>query len=130
MKDLHTFRISNPILLYFGDFDTSGVEMLKAMRLTLIDELGLKNIEFKRIPLLKAHIKKNRLPHSPEALKKTDTRAKSHLAHYGELAVELDALNPSTLSEMIEYAILNEIDEVSFYKEIEIEKTELGQLDF
>lgn len=126
---LAEFSDKTPILLYFGDFDPSGVEMLNAMETTLINELGLTDVEFKRIALIMDQIEKYGIPHSPNALKKTDTRAKSHLAKYGELAVELDALNPSVLSKMISDAILNEIDLRNFSTEIEIEKIELHRLD-
>jgi len=66
----------NPVMLYFGDFDPSGVEMLESIEITLKDELGASGIEFKRIALTREDIYKNKLPHSPDALKRTDTRAK------------------------------------------------------
>ena len=99
-----------PILLYFGDFDPSGVEMLEAMEITLQDELKVEGIKFKRVALLRDHIAQYNLPHSPEALKKTDTRASKHIAEYGELAVELDALRPDILEAKIREAIEGEID--------------------
>ncbi len=36
------------MMLYFGDFDPSGLEMLEAMKITLRNELDIDNIEFKR----------------------------------------------------------------------------------
>jgi len=39
-KDRFSYQENKrPILLYFGDFDPSGVEMLKAMEITLREEL-------------------------------------------------------------------------------------------
>jgi hypothetical protein len=104
-------------MLYFGDFDPSGVEMLKSMKITLRDELGVVGIEFKRIALLRDDIFTYRLPHDPTALKKTDTRAKKHLEAYGELAVELDALRPDVLEEKIEGAVRTEITDVDAFNE-------------
>jgi len=98
-------RSKAPVLLYFGDFDPSGVEMLEAMKITLINELKLPNVTFSRVALLEDDIYEYRLPHSPEALKKTDTRASKHIAEYGELAVELDALRPDILEAKIREAI-------------------------
>lgn len=117
-----------PILLYFGDFDPSGVEMLKAMETTLRDELNVEGIEFKRCALLKEDIELYHLPHSPDALKKTDTRARKHIAEYGELAVELDALRPDILVYKIKEAIETELDIIKFNNEVEKNKRELDML--
>jgi hypothetical protein len=118
-----------PVLLYFGDFDPSGVEMLSAMETTLRDELEVQLVEFKRIGLLKEDIYRYNLPHSPDALKKSDTRAKKHIAEYGELAVELDALPPKILQDKIREAIQNELNPEAFYFEQNREKNEFDKLN-
>lgn len=118
-----------PILLYFGDFDPSGVEMLKAMEITLKDELGVVGVEFKRVALLKEDIYRYSLPHSPEALKKTDSRAKKHIAEFGELAVELDALPPNILQSKIKEAVELELDMSRFTEEREKEALEFDKLN-
>ncbi len=118
-----------PILLYFGDFDPSGVEMLKAMEITLREELLVDGIEFKRVALLKEDISRYRLPHSPEALKKTDTRASKHIAQYGEVAVELDALSPAVLEEKIRTAIERELDMEAYREEVEENSHEVDKLN-
>jgi hypothetical protein len=118
----------SPILLYFGDFDPSGVEMLKAMVTTLEDELKVTGIAFKRVALLKEDIVKYRLPHSPEALKHTDTRAERYVAEYGELAVELDALSPMDLEAKIREAIEQELDMELYDEEVGNESQELDKL--
>jgi len=116
------------IMLYFGDFDPSGMEMLEAMETTLRDELNLSNIEFKRVALLKDDIFKYQLPHNPNALKRTDTRADKHLKKYGELAVELDALRPDILEAKIKTAINNELDSAVFSRELAEYENELDEL--
>lgn len=125
---LSYFQERRPILLYFGDFDPSGVEMLKAMETTLEEELGVEGIEFKRVALLPEDIVKYELPHSPEALKKTDTRASKHISEYGELAVELDALSPVVLEAKIKEAIEQEIDLELFNEERALELQEIREL--
>ncbi len=113
-----------PVMLYFGDFDPSGVEMLDAMKLTLETELNVSGVEFKRIALQKEDIYKYKLPHNPDALKKTDTRAKKHMENYGEIAVELDALRPDILINKIRKSIEAEFDMKVFYKEVEKQEEE------
>ena len=125
---LHDYRIrlvkyehKERVMLYFGDFDPSGNEMLESMKITLHDEMNVKNIQYKRIALMKDDIFKYSLPHDPDALKKSDTRANKHIDTYGELAVELDALPPDALISKIENAIVDEIDDVeAFNHEVEM----------
>lgn len=99
-----------PIMLYFGDFDPSGNEMLEAMKTTLTLEMELKGVIFRRIALTQDDIFRYKLPHNPTALKTTDTRAQKHLEQYGALAVELDALRPDILEKKIRDAIEVELD--------------------
>ena len=126
---LRQSQCRRPVLLYFGDFDPSGVEMLKSMETTLKDELKVEGIEFKRIALQKEDIDQYNLPHSPEALKKKDTRAKKHVAKYGQLAVELDALPPSVLQNKIKLAIESELVMDLFMMEKDTEASELKELE-
>lgn len=118
-----------PLVLYFGDFDPSGVEMLNAMKTTLNDELRVNGIEFKRVALLQEDIHTYKLPHSPDALKYTDTRAKKHIIAYGEIAVELDALRPDVLELKIKNAIEDEINIDAFNAEVEKNNDDLDLLN-
>lgn len=117
-----------PVLLYFGDFDPSGVEMLESMETTLRDELGVTGVEFKRKALLPDDIFNYRLPHSPEALKHTDTRAKKHVEQFGQLAVELDALPPAILQARIKEAIEAELNMTAFRHQKSCEVNDLKYL--
>ncbi|MDD4564231.1 MAG: hypothetical protein PHE79_01900 [Eubacteriales bacterium] len=116
------------VMLYFGDFDPSGVEMMESMRITLKEELGISDIEFKRVGLLKDDIERYKLPHNPDALKKKDTRAEKHVKKYGELAVELDALRPNILEQKIQEAIEAEFDMEAFEQEKRIYWSEIDKL--
>lgn len=125
---LSFYEEKQSIMLYFGDFDPSGVEMLTAMETTLEDEMGIEGIEFKRVALLKEDIFTHKLPHNPNALKRTDTRAKKHLSKYGELAVELDALRPDILEGKIKEAIERELNVRAFNAEVQQHNIELDKL--
>lgn len=116
------------IMLYFGDFDPSGMEMMEAMKKTLTDELGVSGISFRRVALTLDDVHTYQLPHRPEALKKTDTRAKKYIATYGDIAVELDALPPDVLEEKIHHAIEEELDMDLFQEEREREDMDAGAL--
>jgi hypothetical protein len=99
-----------PVVLYFGDLDPSGVQMLEASIETLEDELDLYDVEFKRIGLNPAHIKKYDLPADPSAIKMSDPRYDAYVRRYGEVAVELDAVHPAELEKMIRDAIMEELN--------------------
>lgn len=116
------------LMLYFGDFDPSGIEMLESMQITLETELGASDIEFKRVALQMEDIEKYHLPHNPSALKHTDSRAKKHLRKYGSLAVELDALRPDDLERKIRLAIEDEIDIDKYHEEFETEEYERNKI--
>jgi hypothetical protein len=116
-----------PLMLYFGDFDPSGMEMLEAMITTLREELEV-GLLFKRIALTKEDISTHNLPHNPKAIKQKDTRAKKHIARYGELAVELDALRPNILEAKIREAIEQEINIKAFNTEVKKANLELRKL--
>jgi hypothetical protein len=123
----HTDKI--PLMLYFGDFDPSGMEILAAIQKTLNNEMDLDTIEFKRIALLRDDIFTYNLPHNPGALKKTDTRAKKHVERYGELAVELDALRPDVLEGKIRNAIESELDMDIFNAQVRKKEVEIDMLN-
>jgi len=122
-------RDKQPVMLYFGDFDPSGVEMLEAMKTTLQDELGVTGIDFKRVALLEDDTSTYNLPHNPDALKKTDSRARKHMEAYGEVAVELDALRPDVLEEKIRTAIEAELDMATLSAELDTHQKEFDKLN-
>lgn len=117
------------LILYFGDFDPSGVEMMESMEITLRDEFNVTGLEFKRKALLLKDVYTYQLLHNPDALKHTDTRAKKHIAAYGEVAVELDALRPDVLESKIKAAIEDELDIDAFNTEVDEEKNEFDLLN-
>ena len=102
-------------VLYFGDFNPSGVHAPIAIKKTL-DNWNTHNIEFKRIALLFEDIAKYNLPPNPtkKTTKKDRTLAERFIAKYGaDYNVELDSLKAHAYDEFmsrIEKSIKNEID--------------------
>lgn len=116
------------IMLYFGDFDPSGMEMLESMKITLEQELKVTGVEFKRVGLNKSDIARYNLPNDPSAIKKTDKRTKKFQKKYGNYAVELDALKPNILEAKIQGAIEAEIDMAKYVLELDRCRMEIGEL--
>lgn len=105
----------NTVILYFGDLDPSGWEMLPAMLETLQREMNLGDlVTGVRCALKLDQVNFYNLPKNPDALKPTDTRAKKYMKLFGDLAVELDALPPAELEALVKKAIEDNID-ISLY---------------
>lgn len=117
-----------PVILYFGDLDPSGVQMLEATKQTLEDEMDLWGLEYHRIALTPDQVAAFNLPNDPTAVKTTDRRYKSYVKRFGGIAVELDALHPKTLQEMAVEAIKNQFDMDLFREQMEMELMERERL--
>lgn len=116
-------------ILYFGDLDPSGWEMLPAMLETLQDEMGLGDlVEGVRCALMPDQVKKHKLPKDPTALKKTDSRAKKYQERFGNLAVELDALSPPLLQQIVKDSIVANLDVAEFNRQVDLQSEERRNL--
>jgi len=103
----------NYVVLYFGDFDPSGEDIFRWINV----ELKPYNIEVYKVALTREQVVKYKLP--PMVPKKSDPRYKKYVKKYGEIAVELDALHPAVLRDIIRNAILKYMD-VSKRLEVEV----------
>jgi hypothetical protein len=85
-------------ILYLGDLDPSGEDMVRDIQ----DRLDLFGtyVDVKKIALTIHQVDEHRPPPNPTKL--TDSRAKDFIARYGMESWEVDALNPGTLTKLIE----------------------------
>lgn len=111
-------RGQTPIILYFGDYDPSGEDIPRALEENII-KLGCPNIEVRRICLMEKQVVAWHLPPAPTKL--TDSRT----ANWDGLGqVELDAVRPEKLIELLDAAVADIFD-VDLYDELmEAEKEE------
>ena len=107
-------------VLYFGDFDPSGEDMVRSLR----DRLAYfdSRPEIVKCALTMSDIERYKLP--PDFAKKTDSRAAKFIAKHGVVSVELDALPAdvliSRLVEEIEKRMdLVELERVKAEQELE-----------
>jgi hypothetical protein len=96
----------NKTILYYGDFDPSGEDMVRSLR----DRLAFFGCEPEIIKcaLTLDDIQQYNLP--PDPTKSTDTRQAAFIKKYGDMAVELDALPPEVLATSIKKAVESLID--------------------
>lgn len=112
-------------VLYFGDFDPSGEDMVRSLRERLL-ELGSEP-EIVKCALTFEDIERYDLP--PDFTKATDTRQAAFVARYGDVAVELDALPVAVLRDRIASEITARMDLDALEATREAQSFDQGRLD-
>ena len=113
-KELNLPNNTRYIILYLGDFDPSGEDIFRWIN----EELEPFNIVVRKVALTRQQVITYRLP--PRVPKRDDPRTPSFVERYGEVAVELDALHPRVLRDILRRELLKYIDvEVMVDAEVE-----------
>lgn len=110
-----------PVLLYLGDHDPSGKDMVRDIDARLT-EFGVQDLEVKNIALTTAQVRKYNPPPNPAKL--TDSRAKAYIDEFGTSSWELDALPPPALVQVVESSIRQYINQDLMDAMIAEEKSE------
>lgn len=107
-------------ILYFGDFDPSGEDMVRSLKERL--EFFECKPKIVKCALTFDDVTRYSLP--PDFAKKTDTRAKDFIARYGDIAVELDALPGNVLRERLKEEVEARLDLSALNAVKELERDE------
>jgi len=102
----HLGRTSH--IYHFGDYDPSGQDAADKIEQDLRNFADRVDIHFHRVAVRPEQIKKWFLPSRPT--KKTDTRAKG----FGDISVELDAIEPDRLRELVRTSIERHLPQDQF----------------
>jgi hypothetical protein len=125
MYDAYNRLNTGDVILYFGDHDPSGMDMIRDVKERLT-EFGI-DVEVMPIALTMEQIREFNPPPNPAKI--TDPRAKWYIEKYGKTSWELDALPPRELIRLAEDAVESIID-IGLYNEmIEEEKRGLRELE-
>jgi hypothetical protein len=95
------------IVLYFGDFDPSGLDIDRSAEERLLEYSDAADFEMVRVALTPDDVVN--LP--PNPTKRLDKRAESYIAKYGDKCWELDALPPDELRERVRAVIKSYINQ-------------------
>lgn len=102
-------RTNENYLLYFGDYDPSGLDIERSVEETLARDFGI-DLNIERIAITRDQIDEYDIPPAPA--KTADPRFARMEAETGEaMQVELDAIEPNTLQELIRDKIEEYFDE-------------------
>jgi len=112
------------VILYFGDFDPSGEDMVRSLK----ERLGFFGCEpeIVKCALTLDDVRGYNLP--PDFTKATDTRQKGFVAKYGDIAVELDALPVDVLVQRITNEVESRMDLNALAETKRVEETERTKL--
>ncbi|MFR3489451.1 MAG: hypothetical protein ACLTTP_09615 [Alistipes ihumii] len=101
MYDAHRRLRSGDVILYFGDHDPSGKDMVRDIR-ERMEEFG-REVDVRPVALTMEQIRRFNPPPNPAKI--TDPRAKWYIREYGRTSWELDALPPRELIRLAEEAV-------------------------
>jgi hypothetical protein len=114
-------------IIHLGDHDPSGIDMTRDIEERL-STFG-SHVEIHRIALTMEQIRTFNPPPNPTKL--TDARAKGYIRNYGQECWELDALEPSVITELIKNKVTEfcdtELRDKILFKQ-ELQKSEISLL--
>jgi hypothetical protein len=114
-----------PIIFHLGDHDPSGKDMTRDIEDRL--ELFMGGLEVDRLALNMDQIDEYQPPPNPAKI--TDSRASAYIAQFGNQSWELDALEPTVLSDLIESAVLQYRDESAWEAALDEERDSIELLE-
>lgn len=126
----------NVRVLYFGDHDPSGLDMVRDIK-DRIEEFLTKGSDpidwldddfFDVVHLALKYSQVQQFSPPPNPAKVTDPRAKGYIAEFGRTSWELDAVKPEHLRELAERAILEFLNTGKYDAVIKQEKEEIQKL--
>ena len=127
----------NTVVLYLGDHDASGLDMIRDIRervvefLTKGDNPVEEPVAFEILPLALTMEQIKQYGPPPNPAKQKDPRAKWYIKQFGNISWELDALDPEVLQAIAEQGILKYLDMEKYNKWIEREdKEKQALIDF
>jgi hypothetical protein len=124
MYDAHRRLRSGDVILYFGDHDPSGKDMVRDIR-ERMKEFG-REVDVRPVALTMEQIRRFNPPPNPAKI--TDPRAKWYIREYGRTSWELDALPPRELIRLAEEAVEELIDLDQYNRCLDREQRDIEEL--
>jgi hypothetical protein len=95
------------VLLYLGDHDPSGEDMVRDIEDRLV-MFGVDSLHVEKVALTMAQVEHYKPPPNPAKL--SDSRAAKYVAEHGAHSWEVDALPPNVLSDIIRTSFSSWVD--------------------
>ena len=117
-------RGHEPVILYLGDHDPSGEDMVRDVR-DRLQRFGA-DVHVHKVALTMAQVRRYNPPLNPAKL--TDSRAHAYVAKYGYSSWEVDALPPDVLHWLIRGEFTSNIDRHAMQQVIDQEQIDKQRL--
>lgn len=114
------------VILYVGDHDPSGLDMVRDIK-DRLHEFGLSDFKVEHVALTMDQIEQFSPPPNPAKI--TDPRSGWYISEHGDESWELDALRPEDLERIVKEAVEAHVDEMAFYKVIDRENEDKLKLE-
>jgi len=127
VKKMREMEDKELVVLYLGDHDPSGMNMPSDLQNRC--KLMNLNVRFERIAITEEQIDQYNIPKlplrkNPKTGKYKDPRAEKYVEKYGAWFVELDALKPSALKQIVEEKVEELLDLEAFGDDLNAEEEE------
>lgn len=117
-------RSKHCVLLYLGDHDPSGEDMVRDIA-DRLHEFGA-NVDVRKVALTTAQVKHYNPPPNPAKI--TDSRARAYIAKHGRHSWEVDALPPAELQRLVREDFTRLIDQRKMQAWLDREEADRGRL--
>jgi len=107
----------DPVILYFGDHDPSGLDMDRDLQERIELLSGVSFMDFDRLALTMDQIEEYDPPADPAKL--SDSRAAGYIEKFGETSWEIDSLDPAVLAELTRESIIKWRDDQLWEAQLE-----------
>lgn len=112
VSEMHKINASEVKVIYVGDFDPSGQDMIRDIQDRITEFGGAYDFTIQPIALMWEQIEEFNPPPNPAKI--TDPRAKAYIEKYGDSSWEVDALPPEDLDRILNEAIEAHVDTHQF----------------
>jgi hypothetical protein len=120
--------IQKPIHAYYlGDHDPAGLEIEKTLQAKL-EKFSGRTISWTRLAITPAQFRRETILGFPVKTTISAARRRSYIAHFGNRCVEVDALEPNEVRQLVRSAIESHIDKVEWQRLQEIERLEKASI--
>jgi hypothetical protein len=114
-------------VIYVGDFDPSGLHMSEVDLPRRLERYG-GDVQITRVAITEDDLLRSGLPDFPASNKSKDSRYRWFVENHGTRCIEVDAMPPPELRELVRKAILAHIDGDAWERFLEIEQEELAEI--
>jgi hypothetical protein len=116
-------------VLYLGDFDPSGMDMIRDVRDRILEFFGDNYAPFEIIPVALTREQIDEYEPPPNPAKMSDPRAGKFVDEHGDTSWEVDALPPEVLNRVLDRAIKDLIDFDLYRSVVESEEADKEKLE-